>query len=210
MAIIDPAVERYAHDRTRPESPLLAELAEETRRTRRDAGMLTGRLEGRLLQFLARMVDARRVLEIGMFTGYSALTLAEALPADGRVITCDVDPEVAAVARRFHSRSPHGAKIEIRLAPALETIAALDGPFDLVFIDADKANYLRYYEAVVPKVRSGGLIAVDNTLWSGRVLEPQDEDSRTIDALNRRMTDDPRVDNVLLTVRDGVHLARVR
>lgn len=210
MAIIDPAVEQYAHERTRPESDILRELADETRRTRQDAGMLTGRLEGRLLQFLAGLVNAKLVLEIGMFTGYSALSMAEALPDDGKVITCDVDPEVAAVAKRFHARSPHGRKIDIRLAPALETIATLSGPFDLVFIDADKRNYLNYYEAVVPKMRRGGLIAVDNTLWSGRILDPQDEDSRVIDALNRRMQSDPRVDNVLLTVRDGVHLARVR
>jgi caffeoyl-CoA O-methyltransferase len=210
MPIIDPAIERYAHDRTRPESAQLRDLEIETRAGRKDAGMLCGRLEGRLLQFLVRLVGAKRTLEIGMFTGYSALSVAEALPADGQVITCDINPETAAIAKRHFASSPHGAKIDVRLGPALETIATLTGQFDLAFIDADKVNYGAYYEAVISKVRSGGLIAIDNTLWHGAVLDPQDDDSRAIDALNRRIETDPRVDNVLLTVRDGLHLARVK
>jgi caffeoyl-CoA O-methyltransferase len=209
MPIIDPAIECYAHDRTRPESTHLHALETETRAGRRDAGMLCGRLEGRLLQFLVRLVGAKRTLEIGMFTGYSALSVAEALPADGQVITCDINPETTAIAQRHFAGSPHGAKIDVRLGPALETIAHLEGSFDLVFIDADKTNYGAYYEAVLPKVRSGGLIAIDNTLWHGAVLDPKDDDSRAIDALNRHIEQDPRVDNVLLTVRDGLHLVRV-
>lgn len=210
MPIIDHAVETYAHDRTRPESTLLQSLATLTREQRPDAGMLCGRLEGRTLQFLARLVQAKRCLEIGMFTGYSALSVAEVLPDDGEIITCDVNPETAAIAQAHFEQSPHGHKISVRLAPALETIAALSAPIDFVFIDADKENYLNYYEAVIPLMRPGGLVAIDNTLWHGAVLDPQDKDSRTIDALNRKIETDPRVDNVLLTIRDGLHLALVK
>ena len=210
MPIIDRAVEAYAHDRTRPESTLLQSLATLTREQRPDAGMLCGRLEGRTLQFLTKLVQAKRCLEIGMFTGYSALSVAEVLPEDGELITCDVNPETAELAQSYFDQSPHGKKISVRLAPALDTIATLNAPFDLAFIDADKENYINYYEAVIPLMRSGGLIAIDNTLWHGAVLDPQDHDSRTIDALNRNIENDPRVDNVLLTIRDGLHLAMLK
>jgi caffeoyl-CoA O-methyltransferase len=205
--IVDAAIEAYAAKRTKPEPEILTRLTAETYRTMSSPGMLTGRLEGRLLKILVTLSGARRVLEIGTFTGYSALSMAEALPEDGTLITCDVNPRHTALAQRYFDESPHGKKISIRLAPALETLAVLDGPFDLVFIDADKGNYERYYEAVIDKVRIGGLVVVDNTLWSGKVLDAQpDEETRTIDALNRRIADDPRVENVLLTVRDGVQV----
>lgn len=210
MAIVDTAVEAYALERTRPESELLQELATETRRQRADAGMLCDRLVGRTLQFLVRLLQARRCLEIGMFTGYSALSVAEALPEDGEIICCDINHETAAIAQDFYDRSPHGKNITVQLAPALETLASLNGPFDFAFIDADKEHYLDYYAAVVPLMRSGGIIAVDNTLWHGAVLEPQDSDSKIIDALNRKMESDPRVDNLLLSIRDGLHLAMLR
>lgn len=209
MAMIDPKVEDYTHDTTRPESTVLQELAAETRRAMKHHGMLCGRVESRLLRLLVQLTGARSVLEIGTFTGYSALAMAEAMPEGGRLVTCDIDPESTALARRHWARSPHGAKIDLRLAPALQTIATLPGPFDLVFIDADKPAYPDYYEAVVPKVRPGGLIALDNTLWHGAVVDPQEDTARIIDRLNRRIAADPRVENVLLTVRDGVHLARV-
>lgn len=210
MPIIDAAIDAYAHDRTRSEPALLSELAADTRAQKSDAGMLTGKVEGRLLTLLARMILAKRVLELGTFTGYSALSLAEGLPEDGTVISCDIDPQAKEFADRYISRSPHARKITIEIGPALATLARLPGPFDLVFIDADKENYVRYYEAVVPKVRSGGLIVVDNALWSGKILDPKDEASRAIDTLNRMIERDARVENVLLTVRDGVHLARKR
>jgi caffeoyl-CoA O-methyltransferase len=170
--------------------------------------MLTGRLEGRLLKLLAALCGAERVLEIGTFTGYSALSMAEGLPDDGRIITCEIEKAHAAMAQRYFDRSPHGKKIEIRLGPALETLASLTGPFDLAFIDADKGNYPAYYERSVELVRPGGLILVDNTLWSGQVLNPQDAESKAIDALNRRIAADARVENVLLTVRDGLQVVR--
>jgi caffeoyl-CoA O-methyltransferase len=203
-------IDRYCHERSRAEPTPLGELAEDTRANMPGAQMLCGRVEGRLLKLLAQLVGARRVLEIGTFTGYSALSLAEALPADGRVVTCEIDPKHKAFAERWIARSPHARKIEIRLGPALQTLDTLEGPFDLAFIDADKENYVAYYQAVVPRLRSGGLLVIDNALWSGQVLNPGDASSRAIDQLNRLLERDERVENVLLTVRDGVHLARKR
>jgi caffeoyl-CoA O-methyltransferase len=210
MDIVTPSIERYAHEHTRAEPDLLHELAEETRRTRTDHGMLTGRLEGRFLKMLVQLLQARRVLELGLFTGYSALSMAEGLADGGELISCDIDPRAEQFALRYFARSPHGSKITIRLGPALETMATLRPPFDLVFIDADKENYVAYYRAAMALLRPGGVVAVDNTLWSGRVLEPQDVSDRTIDALNQEILLDQRAENVLLTVRDGLHLVRKR
>ena len=211
MEIIREAIERYAEEHTTPEAPWLAALAEETRATSESHGMMVGLLEGRFLEFLVWLSGARRVLEIGMFTGYSALSMAAALPPDGRLVTCEIDPDRAAVARRHFDGSHFGDRIEIRVGPALETLATVDGPFDLVFIDADKVNYSNYYEAVLPKLSDRGVIAADNVLWSGRVLDPEDtsEDTEAIRAFNAKVRDDPRVVNVMLTVRDGVSLIRL-
>ena len=138
--------------------------------------MLTGPVEGRLLELLVHMSGARRVLEIGTFTGYSALSMAAALPEDGRIDTCEIEEKHVEIARRYFAESPHGDKITIHVGPALETIARLEGTFDLVFIDADKVNYDNYYEAVLPRLSERGLIVIDNTLWSGHVLDPQDDE----------------------------------
>ena len=137
--------------------------------------------------------------------------MATALPDDGRIITCDVDPHATSIARRYMDESGHGDKIEIRLGPALETIESLDGPFDLVFIDADKPNYQNYYEAVLPKVADNGLLIADNVLWSGRVVEADgDESTQAIKAFNEHVKNDDRVVSVMLTVRDGMTLVRKR
>jgi len=173
-------------------------------------GMLTGTIEGRFLELLVFAAGARRVLEIGTFTGYSALSMAAALPDDGRIDTCDIEPAHVEVARRYVAQSPYGSKITIHLGPALDTIAQLEGEFDLVFIDADKPNYANYYEAVLPRLAERGLIAIDNTLWSGRVLDPQDDHTQSIAALNDRIAADERVIAVQLTIRDGVTLVRRR
>jgi caffeoyl-CoA O-methyltransferase len=210
MDIVDKDIEKYAFDRTAPEPELLRRLTEETYARMKWPGMLTGRLEGRLLKLLASLSGARRVLEIGTFTGYSALSLAEGLPEDGRVVTCEIEPANAEFARRYFEASPHGKKIEIKLGAALDTLKTLAGPFDLAFIDADKENYPAYYERVMELIRPGGLILVDNTLWSGRVLQPEDAESRAIDAVNARIASDARVENVLLTVRDGLQVVRKR
>lgn len=206
-SFIDEAVEQYAHDHTKAASDLFERLREETFRDMKYPEMQVGRIEGRFLKMLVRLTGARRILEIGMFTGYSALMMAEGLPEDGRIITCDVDPKAAAIARRYFAESPDGHKIEVRIGPALDTIAALTEPIDMVFIDADKENYVNYYEACFPLIRPGGLIVADNVLWSGKVLNPEDEPTRAIVAFNERVQQDPRVENVCLTVRDGIMLA---
>jgi len=169
--------------------------------------MQVGRIEGRFLKMLVRLTGARRILEIGMFTGYSALMMAEGLPDDGHLITCDVNPEAEAIAQRYFNESPDAHKIEIRMGPALDTIKSLSEPIDIVFIDADKTNYSNYYEAIMPLVKPGGLIVADNVLWSGRVLDPQSEDDHAIVAFDKLVQSDPRLENVCLTVRDGMMLA---
>jgi caffeoyl-CoA O-methyltransferase len=204
---IDPEVEQFARDHTEPESDLHVRLREETYRVMDRPQMQVDAIEGRFLKMLVRLTGARTILEVGMFTGYSALMMAEGLPDDGRLTTCEVDPKAEAIARRYFSESPHGHKIAIRMGPAFETIKTLSGPLDLVFIDADKANYSNYYEASLPLLRPGGLIVADNVLWSGRVLDPKDADDHAIVAFDRMVQSDPRVENVCLTVRDGMMLA---
>ncbi|XYH98836.1 O-methyltransferase [Sorangium sp. So ce1128] len=208
--IANPELERYAHDHTEPPPALLDELREYTRANDPRAGMQVGRIEGTLLGMLVALMQARRVLEIGTFTGYSALSMAQALPPDGELITCDSDAEVARVARSFFDRSEHGKKIRIAIGDALDTIRALPAspPLDLVFIDADKARYATYYEEALPRLRRGGLIVADNTLWSGEVLAPETEDGRALAAFNELVARDRRVEKAMLTVRDGVTLAR--
>ena len=212
MAVVSEEIEAYAAAHSTPEHPVLAAVAAETRDTEESHGMMVGLLEGRFLETLVWLTGARRVLEIGAFTGYSALSMAAALPPDGRLVTCEVSAERAEVCRRHFDESPWGDRIEIRVGPALDSLAALDGPFDLVFVDADKTNYLNYYEAVLPKLADHGLIAVDNVLWSGRVLDEGDQSDDTVAmrAFNDFVRDDDRVVCVMTTVRDGVTLIRRR
>ncbi|MGB8003061.1 MAG: class I SAM-dependent methyltransferase [Gaiellaceae bacterium] len=206
--IVEPGVEQYAEEHTSPDGELFERLAAETHEKTTAPQMMVGRLEGRFLGTLVRSLRARRVLELGTFTGYSSISMALALPAGGRIVTCDVNEETTAIARRYAEEAGVDDRIDYRLGPALETIAGLDGPFDLVFIDADKPNYVNYYDATVPLLADGGLMVVDNTLWSGQVADPDDHDENTlaIRALNDRVLADPRVENVLLTVRDGMNL----
>jgi predicted O-methyltransferase YrrM len=204
---IDQAVEQFAHDHTKQEDELYLRLRDETYASMESPQMQVGRIEGRFLKMLVRLTGAKTVLEIGMFTGYSGLMMAEGLPDDGRLITCDVNPKAETIARRYFSESPHGHKIEIRMGPALETIKSLRGPIDMVFIDADKTNYSNYYEAVMPLVKPGGLIVADNVLWSGKVLAPETDDDHAIVAFDKLVQSDPRIENVCLTVRDGMMLA---
>jgi caffeoyl-CoA O-methyltransferase len=210
--IIPKAIEDYCAEHSAPASALRAELEEYTRRDVAHPQMLTGSLEAALLQTLVRVSGAHHVLEIGLYTGYSALAMAEALPEDGRLVSCEISAENARTAQSFIARSPHAGKIRIELGPALETIAQLppEPPFDFVFLDADKENYLNYYEAVLPRLRTGGLIVADNVLWSGRVLEPRRETDRLIARFNDRVRTDARVECVMLPVRDGVSLIRKR
>jgi predicted O-methyltransferase YrrM len=170
--------------------------------------MMVGPVEGQFLGALVRSIGARRVLELGTFTGYSSISMALALPPGGRVITCDVNEETTEIARRYAEEAGVADRIDYRTGPALDTIAQLDGEFHLIFIDADKANYRDYYEATLPKLAPGGLMILDNTLWSGRVADPgeNDENTQAIRAVNDRVRDDDRVHNVLLTVRDGMNV----
>jgi predicted O-methyltransferase YrrM len=210
--IVPDEVEDYAAAHTTPPAPHLRALAEETRETLDSPGMLTGDIAGRFLEFLVFLVAPRLVLEIGTYSGYSALSMAGALPDGARIVTCELLDEHADVAERHIAAAGLSDRIDVRRGPALETIATLDGPFDLVFIDADKPGYLAYYEAVLPKLSERGLIAVDNVLWSGRVAQPPSEDDMestvALRAFNDHVTADPRVVNVTLTVRDGIMLLR--
>lgn len=209
VPLIDVALERYTAEHTTPPVELLAELAVVTREKMAAFNMQVGPVEGAFLRMLVALSGSKRVLEIGTFTGYSALSMAQALPEGGQLVTCDIDEEVVGIARSFFARSPHGAKIDVRLGDAKATIATLAGQsFDLVFLDADKAAYSDYYELTLPLLAKGGLLVADNALWSGRVLSPVSDDDRGVDAFNRRVNADPRVENVLLSVRDGIMLAR--
>ena len=204
-------LEDYASAHSTPLPPLLQELVAETEREMGlRAAMLSGHVQGSFLQTLVASLRATRVLEIGMFTGCTALMMAEALPEDGRLITCEIDPAAISFARRFFERSQHGGKIEVREGPALETLRSLEGPFEFVFIDADKGNYVNYYEAALPLLSDGGLIVADNVLWMGQVLDPQSDDARAIVAFSEHVTRDERVVNVLINIRDGLMLIRRR
>ena len=205
--IVSENIENYCSRHSQPEPQLITELVRETRKSTELPQMMVGQLEGNLLKLLVRLSCAKLVLEIGTFTGYSALMMAEGLPENGKLITCDIGPDWTRIAQKYWSRSPHGKKIELKLGSALETIKSLNGPFDMVFIDADKENYSNYWEACLPKVRSGGLIAADNVLWSGRVLNPQDTSDHAICKFNDLVANDSRVEPVMLTVRDGMTLA---
>jgi caffeoyl-CoA O-methyltransferase len=208
---------------TSPESADLAELARRTREAPwasrevvsgsgpLEQEMLSGHVEGRFLAFLVRMLKARRVLEIGMFTGYSALAIAEALPDDGEVVACEVDPYVAGLAREWLDLSAAGSRVSIEVGPALDTVAGLQGAFDLVFIDADKTGYADYYRQVLDSglLAPGGVIAVDNTLLQGRPwADDPGANGAAVARFNRLVADDPRVEQVLVPLRDGVTLIR--
>ena len=204
-------IERYAEEHTTPPSELQRRLAEETQETLRSPEMLSGLVAGRLIEFLTFALQPQRVLELGTYSGYGTLAVAEALPAGGHIETCEVDESHAAVARRYLDEAGVGDRVTIHLGPALETVERLEGDFDLVFIDADKAGYPAYYEALVPRLSPHGLMVLDNTLWSGRVAEPDDSpETRMFVELNDRIASDPRVVAVVLTVRDGVTLVRLR
>ena len=212
MDIVEPELENYAAAHTTPPEPLLAELAEETRATLRSPQMLTGTIEGRFLELLVHGLAAKRVLELGTYSGYGTTSMAAGLPKGGRIDTCEISEEHAAVARRYLERAGYADRVTVHVGPALETIRTLEGEFDFVFIDADKENYLAYYEEVLPRLSASGLSAADNTLWSGRVVDESDDDeaTRAIRAFNDRIAADERVTAVMLTIRDGITLIRRR
>jgi caffeoyl-CoA O-methyltransferase len=212
LEIATPELEAYAEEHTTPPDAVLAELAAETRETLQSPQMLTGTIEGRFLELLVHGLAAKRVLEIGTYSGYGTLSMAAGLPEGGRIDSCEISEEHAAVALRYLERAGYGDRVTVHVGPALDTIRALESEWDFVFIDADKESYVAYYEEVLPRLSAHGLIAADNTLWSGRILDDADdsESTRAIRAFNGHVAADERVASVILTVRDGITLIRRR
>ncbi len=213
MTMLSDALTAYVHDHTTPEHEIFAQLREVTYARLESPQMQVGRVEGQFLKQMVQISGARRVLEVGTFSGYSALAMAAGLPADGRLISCDLDPVATAIAREFWDRSPWGHKIELRLGDARETLAALAAAgerFDLVFIDADKPGYVAYFDLALELLPVGGIILADNTLWSGKVVDPQTDNDHAIVRFNAHVRACPRVEHVLLSVRDGIMFCRKR
>ncbi len=209
MPLIADSVDTYCERHSQNPSETLSKLYDATHERSDWAVMLVGHLEASLLQMLVKMNGSQRILEIGTFTGYSALAMAEAMPENGELITLDMDEESTAIAREFWPQSPHGHKIELKLGPALETLEQIEGKFDLIFIDADKHNYPNYWEACVPRLNPGGVIIVDNVFLGGRALNPETEVAAEVDRMNKMAKDDSRVDTTMLSVRDGVLIGRL-
>ena len=213
------ALERYIHDFSAPEEELLRELDRETHLRVVAPRMLSGHIQGKLLELLVRMLRPRRILEIGTFTGYSALCMAAGLDAEGELHTTEVDDELEPLAQSFFDRSPHGSKIRLHIGSALAIAPALGGVFDLVFIDGDKREYPDYYRMLMgddgrrPLVRSGSVLIADNILWSGKVVQPvahNDRHTQAVMEFNRMVREDPRVENVIVPLRDGLNLIRIK
>jgi caffeoyl-CoA O-methyltransferase len=211
MEFIAETIQAYAEAHTEQEGELLKKLNRETNLKVGQPRMLSGHLQGRILSFLSKLIQADFILEIGTYTGYSALCLAEGLKASGKLMTIDPNEETNYFAKNYFESSPYAKQIELVKAQALDVIPKLDKVIDLVFIDADKKNYLNYYKAVIDKVRSGGLIIADNVLWSGKVIEDiakMDAETKLIHEFNEFVNKDERVENILIPVRDGLMLLR--
>jgi len=209
LTLVPEEVEAYAVANTKPVPPLLEELRNYTLSNTSMPQMQVGPIEGNFLKVLARIIGARRIVEIGTFTGYSALMMAAGLPRDGELITCEIDESNAKIAQSFFDRSQHGKKINLILGPASETLSKIHGPFDMAFIDADKGGYIDYFEAILPMMRKGGLIVADNVLWSGKVLEGEhskEESTKALIGFNQHISRYAEKDRVMLTVRDGMTL----
>jgi len=211
MDIVAREAEEYASDHTTPLSSLLEEVEHFTLTNTPYPNMLTGRVEGRFLQLLVQLSGAQRIVDIGTFTGYSALAMAEGLPKEGKILTIEHNPDHAKIAQEFFDRSPSGFKITLRLGEALEILKSLpDANTDLVFIDADKQNYSSYYRESMRILRNGGLILADNALWYGRIFDPKDDESRAMADFNELVKADNSAEKLFLTIRDGIYLIRKR
>ncbi len=209
MDLIDPALLLYSEQHTTEESKLLSSINRETHAKVLMSRMLSGHLQGRVLSMISHMIKPKVIIEIGTYTGYSALCLAEGLAENGKLITIDINEELETMVRKSFKQAGLDGVIDYRIGNALSIIPQLDEKFDLVFIDADKENYDKYYDLVIDKVNLNGFILADNVLWSGKVLdEKPDKDTRAIKTFNSRINKDPRVENVLLPIRDGIMLMR--
>ncbi len=213
MEFLPKEIEDYAEAHTDAASELLRYVDRQTHANVLRPRMLSGQLQGRMLALFSRLIRPRRVLEIGTYTGYSALCLCEGLTINGKLITIDIDEELETFTRNVFEKSEYHDRIDFRIGAATDIVPTLDDTFDLVFIDADKTNYLAYYDMVLPKIRPGGLIIADNVLWSGKVVESfagkTDKETTALLDFNRYVHNDPRVRNLLLPVRDGVMMAQL-
>ena len=211
MDFLDEEIENYALNHTSQENDLLKELNRQTHIQILQPRMLSGHLQGKVLSMFSKMINPKRVLEIGTYTGYSALSIAEGLAVDGEIITIDLNQELEPFTRSYFEKSDYNSKIKYLVGNALEVIPTLNETWDLVFIDADKENYSTYFDLVINQVRKGGFIIVDNVLWSGKVLHevaPNDMETKGIIAFNSKVHEDSRVENLLLPVRDGLMILR--
>jgi len=207
MDLIDPELQRYCEEHSVPESQLLKKLSRDTMANVMMPRMLSGHIQGRILSMISRMIKPKLILEIGTYTGYSAICLAEGLQQEGKLITIDINEELENKVKTYFKEAGLTEKIDYRIGLAADIIPGLPGPFDLVFIDADKQNNPIYFDLVIDKVPVGGFIMVDNVLWSGKVVQPNpDKDTRNVLAFNDKVHHDPRVENILLPVRDGISL----
>jgi len=211
MEFILPEIQHYAEAHTSKETPLLEKINRDTYVNILKPRMLSGHMQGRILSMFSHMLAPKSILEIGTYTGYSAICLAEGLQKNGNLITLDINEELAQKVRGYFNDSPYREQIDYRIGDALEILPTLKGPFDLVFIDADKENYANYFDLLIDKVRNGGIIIADNVIWSGKVIKKtnkDDKDTAAIKAFNQKVHTDERVENVLLPVRDGLMLMR--
>lgn len=211
MEFIDQALDDYCCAHTTAESALLAKLNRDTHVNILQPRMLSGHFQGRLLSMLSKMIRPERILEIGTYTGYSALCMAEGLTENGKIITLDINAQLEDFVRSYIAESEYASKIDYRICNAMDEIPQMDEQFDLVFIDADKMNYINYYNLVFDQVKSGGYIFSDNVLWSGKVIQTEgkiDKDTQLLKEFNELIQNDPRVENILLPIRDGVMIAR--
>lgn len=209
MEWMDQAILAYAEKHSSPEPAVLAELSRITHEKVHSPQMLSGHLQGRFLALLSRLLAPSLILEIGTYTGYSAICLAEGLRPGGKLITLDKDPRVTEIAKSFFEKAGIASQIEIRLGEAEHLIPGIEGAIDMVFIDADKCNYSKYFDLVIDRVCKGGLIIADNVLWSGRVTkEEKDKQTAALDAYNKKVLADKRVTTLLLPVRDGLNIAQ--
>lgn len=209
MDFIDASIQQYAEEHTSSENELLRQISRDTHAKVMMPRMLSGHLQGRVLAMISQMVRPRNILEIGTYTGYSALCLAEGLQPGGKLITIDINDELEDRVRSYFACSPHGSQIDLRIGNATQIIPKLEERFDLVFIDADKENYSRYFDLAIDRVNLNGFIMADNVLWSGKVLnEKVDKDTKAIIDFNSKVQRDKRVENVLLPIRDGIMVMR--
>ena len=212
MEFIDVKLQEYCEQHSGVESKVLQKLDRETHAKVMMPRMLSGHLQGQFLEMISKMCQPKLILEIGTYTGYSAIYLAQGLAEGGRLITLDINEELAEMAKGYWTEAGVSDKIDHRIGNALEVIPTIDGPFDLVFIDADKKNYGKYYDLIIDKMAPGGVILADNVLWSGKVIDEsaKDKDTVAIKAYNQKVQNDDRVDNMLLPLRDGIMMARLK